>query len=86
MHEDPHHSRSRSTQTLQTLESVSEARVTKTTQFGTSLTNCHPIVEELATGVTNPGAVDDVEAGPTVEEECSAQRNALESGRADCDE
>ena len=52
LHEDPHHSWSRSTKALQTLESVSGARVTKTKQFGTFMTNCHPIVEELAASVT----------------------------------
>ena len=36
------------------LISVSGARVTKTKQLGTFMTNCHPIVEELAASVTNP--------------------------------
>ena len=40
---------------LRTLESVSGARVTKTKQFGTFMTNCHPIVEELESHFTNPG-------------------------------
>ena len=76
--------------------------VTRTTQYGTFMTNCHAIVVELAASVkdheesaitfatsssrsvTNTGEIiraDDVETGPTVEEECPAQRNARESGR-----
>ena len=46
-HEDPHHSWSQNTKALQTLNSVFGARVTKTKQIGTFMTNCHPIVEEL---------------------------------------
>ena len=80
------------------------AQVPKTKQFGTFMTNCHPIVEELAASVKNHEvsssasatsvlrglrrtleeitvAVDDVEAGLSVEEECPAQRNAWESGQ-----
>ena len=37
------------------LESVSGARVTKTKQFGTFMTNCSPIVEGLESSSTNPG-------------------------------
>ena len=36
---------------LQTLESVSGAQVKTTKEFGTFMTNCHPIVEELAASV-----------------------------------
>ena len=43
----------RTSRGLRTLESVSGARVTKTKQFGTFMTNVHPIVEELAASVTN---------------------------------
>ena len=46
-HEDVHHSWSQSTNALQTLDSVSGPRVTKTKQLGTFMTNCHPIAEEL---------------------------------------
>ena len=109
LHEDPHHTWSQRTKALQTSEFVSGARVTKTKQFGTFMTNCHPIVEELAASVPNPemfpiafatsvlrgwrrtlaevtGAVDNVEAGPTVEEECPVQKHAHESGETSCDE
>ena len=55
MNEDPHRSWSQSTNALRTLESVSGARVTKTKQFGTFMTICHPIFEELESGSTNPG-------------------------------
>ena len=73
------------------------------------MTNCHPIVEELAASVKThevpsiafatsvlrglrrtleeiTGAVDAVEAGSNVENECPAQRNAYESGHAHHDE
>ena len=43
LHEDPHHSWSRSTKALRTLESLSGVRATKTKQFGTFMTNCPPI-------------------------------------------
>ena len=55
LHEDPHHSWSQSTKALRTLESHSGARVTKTKQFGTFMTSCYPIVEELESSSTNPG-------------------------------
>ena len=42
-------------QALGTLESVSRARVTKTKQFGTFITNCSPTVEELESSSTHPG-------------------------------
>ena len=29
--------------------------MTETKQFGTFMTNCHPVVEEPAASVTNPG-------------------------------
>ena len=40
---------------MRTLESLSGARVTKTKQCGTFMTNCHPIVDELESSSTNPG-------------------------------
>ena len=73
----------------------------KTEQFGPFMTNCRPIVEELAASVTNPEmlpiafatsvchitrAVDNVEAGPIVEEECLVQKHAHESGPTSYDE
>ena len=81
----------------------------ESTQFGTFMTKCHPIVEELAASVTNPevwptsfatsalrglrrtleeitGAVDNAEAGTTVEEECPVQKLACEPGQTSYDE
>ena len=80
----------------------------KTKQFGTFVTKCHPIVEELASVKNHEvssiafatsvlrglrrtleeitGALDDGEAGPTVEEECPAQRNDHGSGQPVHDE
>ena len=55
LHGDPHHSRSQSTQALRFLEKVSGARVTKTKQFGTFMTKCFLIVEELESSSTSPG-------------------------------
>ena len=46
---------SQSTKALRTLESVSGVRVTKTKQYGTFMTKCPPIVEELESSSTNPG-------------------------------
>ena len=69
--------------------------MTKTKQFGTFMTNCHPVVEELEPSSTNPemlpisfatGAVDNAEAGPTEEEECLVQKLAHESGQTSYDE
>ena len=45
---------SRSTKALRTMESVSRGRVTKTKQFGSFMTNCSPIVEELESSSTKP--------------------------------
>ena len=74
---------------LRTSESVSGARVTK--PFGTFMTNCFLIVEELESSSTNPGMLPissatsvlrgrtlNVEAGPTVEEECPVRTLARE--------
>ena len=53
LHEDRHHSWSRNTNALQTLESVSGAQVKTMKQFCTIMTKCHPIVEKLAASVKN---------------------------------
>ena len=55
LHEDPYHSWSQNTKALRNLESLSRVRVKKTKQFGTFMTHCHPIVEELESSSTNPG-------------------------------
>ena len=55
LHEDPHHSWSQNTKALRTLESLSGVRVTKTKHFGTFMTKCPPIVDELESSSTNPG-------------------------------
>ena len=51
LHEDPHHNSSRNTKALQAVESVLEVPATTTKQFGTFMTDCHPIVVELAASV-----------------------------------
>ena len=57
LHEDPHHSWSQSAKALRTLESVSGARATKTKQFGTFMTTCHPMLRNLNHLLQNPGTL-----------------------------
>ena len=99
LQEGLHHSWGESIMAFRTLESVSGARVMKTKQFVPFMTSCRPIVEDLEASVTNPEpiafatsvchitrAVDNVEAGPIVEEECLVQQHAHESGPTSDDE
>ena len=98
LHEDPHHSWSHSTKAMRTLESVFGARVTwrnLVEEIAPSVTNPEMLPISFATSVLQglrrtleevTGAVDNAEAGPTVEEECPVQKLAYKSGQTSYDE